>query len=157
MSFFNIYFLLFIFFNAHICTSPAGACLLTWALGISQFLSLTPLCQNLHAQLVSSGALRPIEPAKNEHVGSELSTVLPPSLLSFLPPSLLSLPPSLNSALTAVSVVQGGITVAQRRSYSFRMHRVWVRSVMKKKWHASIGWGHFDITLCVAEKKAHWR
>lgn len=32
--------------------------------------SLTPLCQKLCAQLVSSGALCPNKPAKNEHLGS---------------------------------------------------------------------------------------
>lgn len=74
-------FLLF-FFNACVCMLPAGAQLLTCALCTSQFPSLTPLCQNLHAQLVSSGALRPIEPAKNEHLGSDLPPSPPPALFT---------------------------------------------------------------------------
>lgn len=72
----------FFFFSACVCMLPAGARLLTGALCTSQFPSLTPLCQNLHAQLVSSGALRPIEPAKNEHLGSDLPPSPPPALFT---------------------------------------------------------------------------
>lgn len=88
---------------------------------------------------------------------------LPPSLLlslpPALPPSLLPPPPSLHSSVTAASAAQGGITVEQRRSYSFRMHRVCVFGpgfMKKKKWRASISRRHFDIldiTACVAEKQ----
>lgn len=42
--------------------------------------SLTPLCQKLCAQLVSSGALCPNKPAKNEHLGSDLPFASPPPL-----------------------------------------------------------------------------
>lgn len=58
--------------------------------------SLTPLCQNLCAQLVSSGALRLNKPAKNEHLGG----VLPAS--------------SSHSAPTAASVAQDSVTVRHR-------------------------------------------
>lgn len=57
---------------------PAGAMLFHLCEPNITVPSLTPLCQKLCAQLVSSGALCPNKPAKNEHLGSDLPLVSPP-------------------------------------------------------------------------------
>ena len=102
---------------------PAGAMLFACASWNITVPSLTPLCQNLCARLVSSGAPRLNKPAKNEPLGSDL-------------PSR----PVVFSAPAAASAAPGGVTVRRGWSCSCMVHRVSAQNWRHAKPEKSLWW-----------------